>query len=191
MERDSRKIIARLLREGFELVSSRGSHKLLYGDPILAYAPEERPAGRNGAQHRPDGRLEGRDMKTFIAVVEKDRDSAYGVRFPDVPGCFSAADDFNDVLPNAVDALQLYFEDTPVPEPRDLDVVRAEVAEEIAAGAALIAVPLVVTTRKPARVNVSLDQGTLAAIDAAARSRGLTRSAFLAQAATNEIEGRH
>ena len=82
-------------------------------------------------------------MKTFIAVVEKDPDSAYGVRFPDVPGCFSAADDFNDVLPNAACALQLYFENAPVPEPRDLDVVRAEVAQEIAAGAALIAVPLV------------------------------------------------
>jgi predicted RNase H-like HicB family nuclease len=130
-------------------------------------------------------------MKTFIAVVEKDADSAYGVRFPDVPGCFSAADAFDDVLPNAVDALQLFFEDAPVPEPRGLDVVRTDEAEAIAAGAALMAVPLVVTTRTPARVNVSIDKGTLAAIDAAAKGRGMTRSAFLAQAATNEIEGRH
>lgn len=130
-------------------------------------------------------------MKTFIAVVHKDPDSAYGIRFPDAPGCFSAADDFNDVLPNAVEALSLYFEDGPVSEPRDLDVLRPELAREIADGAALIAVPLIVTTRTPARVNISLDRGTLAAIDAAARARGLTRSAFLAQAATNEIEGRH
>jgi predicted RNA binding protein YcfA (HicA-like mRNA interferase family) len=36
MERDSRKIIARLLREGFELVSTRGSHhKLRKGDRIV------------------------------------------------------------------------------------------------------------------------------------------------------------
>ncbi len=130
-------------------------------------------------------------MKTFIAVVHKDPDSAYGIRFPDVPGCFSAADDFDAVIPNAVEALSLYFEDQPLPEPRDLDVLRAELADKITEGAALIAVPLVVTTRTPARVNISLDKGTLAAIDAAARARGLTRSAFLAQAATNEIEGRH
>jgi len=130
-------------------------------------------------------------VKTFIAVVHKDEDSAYGVRFPDAPGCFSAAEAFDDVLPNAVEALSLYFEGQAVPVPRGLDAVRAEVVDEIAEGAALLAVPLVITTRTPARVNISLDKGTLAAIDAAARARRMTRSAFLAQAATNEIEGRH
>jgi predicted RNA binding protein YcfA (HicA-like mRNA interferase family) len=36
MERDSRRIIARLLREGFEVVSIRGSHhKLRKGDRIV------------------------------------------------------------------------------------------------------------------------------------------------------------
>lgn len=130
-------------------------------------------------------------MKTFIAVVHKDAVSAYGIHFPDVPGCFSAADAFDDALPNAVEALALYFEGASVPEPRGLDAIRAEAAEEIAEGAALIAVPLVITTRASARVNISLDKGTLAAVDAAAKQRGLTRSAFLAQAATNEIEGRH
>ncbi len=134
-------------------------------------------------------------MKTFVAVVHKDADSAYGVHFPDAPGCFSAADRFDDVLPNAAEALALWFEDrpaaTPVPEPRDLDAIRVAAAVDIAGGAALIAVPLVISARRPARINVSLDRGTLAAIDAAARARGLTRSAFLAEAATNEIEGRH
>jgi hypothetical protein len=28
-------------------------------------------------------------MKTFIALVHKDEDSAWGVSFPDLPGCFS------------------------------------------------------------------------------------------------------
>jgi predicted RNase H-like HicB family nuclease len=130
-------------------------------------------------------------MKTFIAVVHKDPGSAYGIRFPDVPGCFSAADEFNDVLPNAVDALSLYFGDQPLPEPREFDELRAEVADEIADGAALIAVPLIVPTRTFARIDLSLDRGILTAIDETARARGLTRSAFLAEAATNEIEGRH
>ena len=105
-------------------------------------------------------------MKTFVAVVHKDPDSAYGIRFPDVPGCFSAADDFNDVLPNAVEALSLYFDDQPLPEPRDLDVLRAEVAAEIAERAALIAVPWSSPPGRRRRVNISLDKGTLAAIDA-------------------------
>jgi predicted RNase H-like HicB family nuclease len=130
-------------------------------------------------------------MKTFIAVVHKNPGSAYGIRFPDVPGCHLAANEFDDVLPNAVDALSLYFKDEPLPEPRKFDELRAEVADEIAGGAALIAVPLIIPTRTSARVNISLDRGTLTAIDETARARGLTRSAFLAEAATNEIEGRH
>ena len=54
-------------------------------------------------------------MKTFHAIVHKDRDSAFGVQFPDAPGCFSAADDLADVLPNAAEALSLYFDEAPPP----------------------------------------------------------------------------
>ena len=31
-------------------------------------------------------------MRTYYALVHKDVDSAYGVTFPDLPGCFAAAD---------------------------------------------------------------------------------------------------
>ncbi len=40
-------------------------------------------------------------MKYFYALVHKDDDSAFGVTFPDLPGCFSAADRIEDVVPNA------------------------------------------------------------------------------------------
>jgi metal-responsive CopG/Arc/MetJ family transcriptional regulator len=39
------------------------------------------------------------------------------------------------------------------------------------------------------RVLISIDEGTLARIDDAARRRGMTRSGFLAQAAMAQIEG--
>ena len=63
--------------------------------------------------------------------------------------------------------------------------------KELAQDAALVAVPLVVRTRVTRRVNVSLDRGVLEATCAEARRRGMTRSAFLAEAALNEIEARH
>ena len=44
-----------------------------------------------------------------VAVIDKDADSAYGVRFPDLPGCFSAADTFDEIVPNAIEALALFF----------------------------------------------------------------------------------
>jgi len=130
-------------------------------------------------------------MKHFIAVVHKDDRSAYGVHFPDAPGCFSAADTLDDLLPNAVEALTLYFEDQTPPEPRPIEAIRSESKEDIAEGAFLMAIPLVTTRHRQVRANISMDKGTLDAIDAAAALRGLTRSAFLAEAARNEIEGRN
>lgn len=130
-------------------------------------------------------------MKTYLALVHKEPGSAYGVSFPDLPGCFSAADDLDDVLPKACEALELWFEDAEETTPRDFDAVSAEVAEELAAGAFLIAVPRVTNAGRSVRVNLSLDRGMLEAIDAAASARKLTRSAFIAEAARNEIEGAH
>lgn len=130
-------------------------------------------------------------MKYFYAVVHKDADSAYGVHFPDLPGCFSAADDLDDVLPNAIEAMELWLEDQAEPEASGVSAIREQAAQDLAEGAFLIAVPRVTTSSKLARVNLSLDMGTLAAIDAAAAARKLTRSAFLTEAARNEIQGRH
>ena len=54
-------------------------------------------------------------MPTYFALVEKDTDSAFGISFPDVPGCFSAADEADDVLRNAIEALELHLEDDTAP----------------------------------------------------------------------------
>ncbi len=58
-------------------------------------------------------------MTHYIAIVHKDPDSAWGVSFPDLPGCFSAADEEADLLPNAMEALELFAEDAgELPRPR-------------------------------------------------------------------------
>ena len=130
-------------------------------------------------------------MKTFIAVVHKDEGSAFGVSFPDLPGCFSAANRMEDVLPNAVESLELWFEDAHDVDPRPMEVIAAEVAHDLAQGAFLLAVPRFKSERRPVRVSLTLDHGVVAAIDAAAAARCLTRSAFIARAARNEIAGVH
>lgn len=130
-------------------------------------------------------------MQYFYAIVHKDRESAFGVSFPDLPGCFSAADDIKDVLPNACEALSLWFEDMAAVVPMRLDQVQAMAAPDLAAGAFIVAVPVIRNDRKLARVNISLDRGMLDAIDNAASERRLTRSAFITQAVSNEIQGSH
>lgn len=128
-------------------------------------------------------------MPHYFALVEKDKGSAYGVRFPDVPGCFSAADNLDDVVTNAIEALSLFAEDESLPRPRELEQVRelADVKKALAGGAFLISVPMIENDARVVRANITLEQGLLQAIDEAAKARKLTRSAFLAQAARHEI----
>lgn len=129
-------------------------------------------------------------MQYYIAVVHKDDASAFGVHFPDVPGCFSASDEMDDLIPNAVEALSLFAEDQALPPPRGIDELRRDpgIAADLAAGAFLVAIPLIENETRVVRANITLEQGMLKAIDRAAKQRKLTRSAFLAQAARHEIE---
>lgn len=128
-------------------------------------------------------------MRYFIGVVHKDPDSAYGIEFPDAPGCFSAADTLDDLPGNASEALALWFEDAPMAEPRDLDAVRQDpdVVQAMASGAFLLAVPLIAMTGRTVKANVTLDAGLLKAIDAVAKRRRVTRSALIADALRREL----
>lgn len=132
--------------------------------------------------------------KVYAAVIEQEPDSAFGAWFPDILGCFSATDTLGEMPASAADALRLHVEAMqsagfPVPEPRDLDQVRAdrEVQEALSRGAAMMLIPLLADAGRTVRVNISLDKGLVDQIDHAASARGLTRSAFLAQAAREKI----
>ncbi len=50
-----------------------------------------------------------KDSTGYIALVHKDRDTSYGVSFPDVPGCISAGDTFEEAIANAAEALAGHF----------------------------------------------------------------------------------
>lgn len=132
----------------------------------------------------------------YVAIVEKDPDSAYGVWFPDVEGCFSAGDSLEETSANAAAALRQHVEvlesaGRPVPQARSVDDVRCDtdVSEALASGALLLVVPLLADAGRTVRINVSLDKGLVDQVDAAASARGMTRSAFLAQAAREKISG--
>ena len=80
-------------------------------------------------------------MKLYYAIVHKDPDSAFGVQFPDAPGRFSAAAVEADILPNAAQALRLWFEDQTITEPRGIADIAAEA--KLRNGAFVVAVPLI------------------------------------------------
>ena len=132
-------------------------------------------------------------MSRYVALVDG-KAGAYGVVVPDLPGCTSGGRTTDEALRNAVEAVRLWAEDAradgePLPRPRSADALRAdaEVAAALADGAALAVVPLILDSGRPAKANLSLDAGLLAAIDEAAEAHGLTRSAFIATAAREKI----
>ena len=129
---------------------------------------------------------------TYLALVHKDAGSAWGLTFPDLPGCFSAADEEDGIITNAMEALELYAEGIDaLPAPRGIDALSRDkdVAAELAAGAYLIAIPFIRNTQRTTRVNITLPKGLLDAIDDEAARRKLTRSALMAQAAEREVLG--
>ncbi|WP_293864252.1 type II toxin-antitoxin system HicB family antitoxin [uncultured Alsobacter sp.] len=133
-------------------------------------------------------------MKHYVAIIEKEEGTLFGVHFPDCPGCVTAAETADAAVTQAAEALRLWAEvgqeagATPS-GPRPLQQVLAdkEVAVSIARGGIPFLVPLLVDSGRPARANISLDRNLLDAIDKAAKARGLTRSAFLASAARDKI----
>ena len=130
-------------------------------------------------------------MRYYTAIVYQDGDSAYGLSFPDLPGCFAAADTWDEISTAATEALDLWFEDMPDVTPASLDTIRKmpDVAEAMAAGAVLLPVPYIPADNALERVNISMERGLLRAIDETAKARGMTRSAFLASSARRELVG--
>ncbi len=124
-------------------------------------------------------------VRWYPALVERGTDG-YGVVFPDVPGCTSAGDTVEEALRNAAEALEGHIEllvehGESVPEPGVPDAPLPDwLEEEDIVARALVPVEL---PGRAMRLNITLDEGLVRRIDRAARSLGMSRSGFLAEAA--------
>jgi predicted RNase H-like HicB family nuclease len=122
----------------------------------------------------------------FVAIVER-ADRGYSAFFPDLPGCVSAGETLQELALDAAEALALHLagmaedgEQVPAPTPVDRIPHDPGIHEE-----ARFLVPAELPGRK-VRVNVMLDEGLLAAIDAVASNR----SGFLDAAARAALRER-
>jgi predicted RNase H-like HicB family nuclease len=91
-------------------------------------------------------------MAGYIALVHKDEGTSYGVSFPDVPGCISAGDTFEEAVANAAEALAGHFallraDGDPIPAPRSFEDLKRE--REFLADAADAIVTVVQPQRMP------------------------------------------
>lgn len=124
-------------------------------------------------------------MSSYAAIIDG-KAGAYGAWFPDLPGCTAMGETLDALVLNAAEAMRDWASVVAerggrIPQPRPIeDLIKIpEVVEAVREGALLRDIPLVMSTGKPVKANLSLDAGVLAAIDAEARRRGLTRSAYV------------
>ncbi len=132
-------------------------------------------------------------MAQYLALIDE-ADGAFGVVVPDCPGCTAMGESFEEAYVNAVEALREWMADRladgfTAPEARTFKTLLGDsnLTKDFSAGPVVASVPLLLDAGRPVRANISLDAGLLASIDEAAKSRGLTRSAFLASAAREKI----
>ncbi|MBP3731461.1 MAG: type II toxin-antitoxin system HicB family antitoxin [Mailhella sp.] len=120
----------------------------------------------------------------YIVIVHKEKDSCYGVTVPDYPGCYSAADSFDDIPSKVQESLECwaYGDDFIPAEPSTYEQVASR---DDAKDGMLMLVDLDFdfADKKVVPVNVTMPRYMRAFIDNRARAMGLTRSAFLQKAA--------
>lgn len=128
-------------------------------------------------------------MANYLALLRKEPNSDFGVDFPDFPGCVTAGTTLDEARSLAEEALAFHIEGMledgePLPQPSTLEAVMS-MPDNQDSVAFLVAVAD--PPSRHVRVNITLPEHTLKRIDAWAKRRGVSRSAFLAEAAMKEI----
>ena len=130
-------------------------------------------------------------MRYPIAIETGDAKHAFGVVVPDLPGCFSAGETFDEALNNAREAVLLHLEglrDDGKPFPVRTPIEQLQKTRSYRGWIwAVVDVDASELGDKAARINITLPQRILRAVDAHARKQGETRSGFLARAAMDAM----
>jgi len=125
-------------------------------------------------------------MKYPIAIEPGNDGTAWGVVVPDLPGCFSAADEgIDDAIENAKEAIAVWIEESiacgeTIPKPSSITDLQK-------AGGydgwiwAIVEVDPALIDDTIERVNITLPRRILALLDQRAKSAGETRSGYIAQ----------
>ena len=114
-----------------------------------------------------------------VYVHKGDETHAHGAELPDFPGCFSAADNWED-LPSAVqEAVEVYCEgeDMQLPKPSAIDPNRDDDGMWI-----FVDIDLSKLDTRKQRINLSVPTNALQEIDEYASAHGQNRSGFMVQA---------
>lgn len=131
-------------------------------------------------------------MTHYVGVLDGSG-KTFGIRIPDLPGCYGAGSSPETAIADAISAAREWMAHhlgKGGAQPKARNVEQFLKAGDIDAGNNEVAVmiPVVLDAGRTVRANLTFDAGLLEAIDAEAQKRGLTRSAFLSSAARERLQ---
>ena len=131
-------------------------------------------------------------MTQYVGILDG-AGKAYGVRIPDLAGCYGGGATPEAAIADATSAAREWLAHqkaagVTIPKPRNLAQVLKSEKIDAKRNEAAVIIPVVLDAGRTVRANLTFDAGLLAAIDAEAERRGLTRSAFLASTAREKLE---
>jgi predicted RNase H-like HicB family nuclease len=127
----------------------------------------------------------------FAVVMHKDDDSDYGVTVPDLPGCFSAGRTVDEALQMAKEAIELHLEGLiesgqAIPLPKSIEAHRAN--RTYRGGIwAMVSIDESTLRVKAVRLNITMPERVVDAVDRFAAEHGETRSGLLVRAVSAYI----
>lgn len=129
--------------------------------------------------------------RIYFAAIHKDPDSDYTAIFPGVPGVITAGSTPEELDAMVREALQAHLDmardyGDPIPSPLSLEEAKAH--EDGLGAEFYLAVAVQVESGKAHRLNISMPQDLIEEVDLYSKRRGLSRSAFLAQAARQAMQ---
>jgi predicted RNase H-like HicB family nuclease len=134
----------------------------------------------------------GVSMAQVIAVVHEDS-GVYGIAFPDFPGCVSGGKTLDEAMRRGRETLRAHVESViedgdKLPMLRSLDELKNDPTfrDDVVDGM-VMALPFDLPGRA-VRINISLEENLIDALDQAAKRAGMSRSAFIAEAAKAKLK---
>ena len=128
----------------------------------------------------------------YHVVIHKDEHSDFGVTVPDIPGCFSAGETYDEAFNNVKEAIECHLEGLlldnetlPVATSIEQWISNQSFQEGVWA---FVVIDLVEISGKAKRINITIPERVLNLIDLYTKSHAVkNRSSFLTDAALSYI----
>ena len=135
--------------------------------------------------------IDGVEMTNYVGILDGSG-KTWGVRIPDLPGCYGGGASAEAAIEDAGSAAREWLAQRlskGLAQPKARNLAAIIKAGEIDASnqETAVIISVILDFGRTVRANLTFDAGLLEAIDNEAQNRGLTRSAFLASAARERL----